>query len=64
MSNKFVIFDFNFDEVENFVGGCIGKNEKGQTVVATVHGALVIATGDKIVEVEKDTFEVRNEKNN
>ena len=41
---------FNFEEIENFVGGDYGKDEKGNQVIATSDGALKIANGDWIIK--------------
>jgi hypothetical protein len=41
---------FNFDVVENFVGGDIGKNQKGETVIATLEGAMKCSIGDFIIK--------------
>jgi hypothetical protein len=40
----------NFDEVETFVGGDIGKNEKGETVIATLEGAMICSLNDWIIK--------------
>ena len=33
----------NFDEIEEFVGGDYGKNAKGESVIATLEGAMKIS---------------------
>ena len=47
---------FNFDEVEEFVGGDIGKNKKGETVIATLEGAMVCSINDYIIKGVKGEF--------
>jgi hypothetical protein len=46
----------NFDEIENFVGGDIGKNEKGETVIATLEGAMKCSIGDWIIKGANGEF--------
>jgi hypothetical protein len=41
---------FNIEKVEEFVGGDMGKNEKGQTVIATLEGAMICSLGDFIIK--------------
>jgi hypothetical protein len=41
---------FNMDECEKFVGGDFGKDEKGQTVIATLEGAMVCSVDDFIIK--------------
>lgn len=40
----------NFEEIEIFVGGDIGKNEKGETVIATLEGAMKCSINDWIIK--------------
>lgn len=47
---------FNFDEIEEFVGGDYGKNEEGEQVIATLEGALKISDNDWIIKGVKDEF--------
>ena len=41
---------FNTEKVEEFVGGDMGKNEKGETVIATLEGAMICSLGDFIIK--------------
>jgi len=41
---------FNMEEIENFVGGDIGKNQEGQTVIATLEGAMKCSLNDWIIK--------------
>jgi hypothetical protein len=41
---------FNIEKVEEFVGGDMGKNEKGETVIATLEGAMICSLGDFIIK--------------
>lgn len=43
-------FTGNFSEIEEFVGGDFGKNEKGETVIATLEGAMVCSPNDYIIK--------------
>lgn len=47
---------FNFDEIEKFVGGDYGKNEKGEHTIATLEGALKISKDDFIIKGIKGEF--------
>ena len=40
----------NFDEIEEFVGGDYGKNAKGESVIATLEGAMKISVNDFIIK--------------
>lgn len=40
----------NIEAVEAFVSGDLGKNEKGETVIATQDGAMVCKMGDYIIK--------------
>ena len=46
----------NFDEIEKFVGGDYGKNEKGEGVIATLEGPLHVSTNDWIIKGVKGEF--------
>ena len=41
---------FNINEVEKFVGGDFGKNEKGQDVIATLEGAMIVSMNDHVIK--------------
>ena len=47
---------FNFGELEHFIGGDYGKNEQGESVIATLEGALKISIGDYIIKGVKGEF--------
>jgi hypothetical protein len=47
---------FNIEEVEEFVGGDFGKNEKGESVIATLEGAMTCSIGDYIIKGIKGEF--------
>ena len=38
------------DLVEKFVGGDLGKNENGDTVIVTLEGAMICSVGDFIIK--------------
>lgn len=40
----------NSEEVESFVGGDMGRNEKGQIVIATLEGAMICSINDWIIK--------------
>ncbi len=40
----------NFEEIEEFVGGDLGKNELSETVIATLEGAMKCSIGDFIIK--------------
>lgn len=40
----------NIEEVENFVGGDLGKNQQGQTVIATLEGAMICSMNDWVIK--------------
>jgi hypothetical protein len=46
----------NFEEIEAFVGGDLGKDEKGGMVIATLEGALHISSGDWIIKGVRGEF--------
>ena len=46
----------NIDEVESFVGGDLGKNEKGETVIATLEGAMICSMNDWIIKGLRGEF--------
>lgn len=46
----------NLEEIENFVGGDLGKNGKGETVIATLEGAMICSMGDFIIKGVKGEF--------
>lgn len=46
----------NMEEVEEFVGGDFGKNEEGQTVIATLEGAMICSVNDWIIKGIKGEF--------
>ena len=46
----------NFNEIEKFVGGDYGKNEKGESVIATLEGAMKISMNDWIIKGVKGEF--------
>jgi len=47
---------FNFEDVERFVGGDIGKNALGEDVIATLEGAMKISLNDWIIKGIKGEF--------
>jgi hypothetical protein len=47
---------FNIDEVESFVGGDIGKDSEGSTVIATPAGALKCELNDYIIKFDDGSF--------
>lgn len=47
---------FNIDEVEDFVGGDLGKDGKGNTVIATLEGAMICSMSDYIIKGVKGEF--------
>lgn len=46
----------SFDEVEAFVGGDMGKDKEGNTVVATLEGAMKVSLNDWIIKGVKGEF--------
>ena len=46
----------NIDEIEQFVGGDFGKNASGETVIATLEGAMICSIGDWIIKGVKGEF--------
>lgn len=46
----------NFNEIETFVGGDYGKNEKGEGVIATLEGAMRVSLNDWITKGVKGEF--------
>ena len=46
----------NMDEVEEFVGGDIGKDREGNTVIATLEGAMKVSLNDWIIKGVKGEF--------
>ena len=51
-----VQFNGNFEEIESFVGGDLGKDMTGRYVVATLEGALQISGMDWIIKGVKGEF--------
>jgi hypothetical protein len=47
---------FNQDECERFVGGDMGKNASGETVIATLEGAMRVSLNDWIIKGIKGEF--------
>ena len=47
---------FNFTELENFVGGDMGKNADGDTVIATLEGAMRVSVLDFVIRGVKGEF--------
>jgi hypothetical protein len=46
----------NINQVEEFVGGDLGKNAKGETVIATLEGAMICSMNDWIIKGIKGEF--------
>ena len=46
----------SIDECEKFVGGNMGKNSKGETVIATLEGAMTVSLYDWIIKGVKGEF--------
>jgi hypothetical protein len=46
----------NMEECEEFVGGDIGKDAKGDTIIATLEGAMRVSIGDWIIKGVKGEF--------
>lgn len=46
----------NIDEIEDFVGGDLGKNAQGDTVIATLEGAMICSLDDFIIKGVKGEF--------
>lgn len=46
----------NTEEVEFFVGGDMGRNDKGELVIATLEGAMICSIGDYIIKGVKGEF--------
>lgn len=46
----------NSREVEDFVGGDMGKNQEGQNVIATLEGAMIVSLNDWIIKGVKGEF--------
>jgi hypothetical protein len=46
----------NIEDVEEFVGGDLGKDSKGNTVIATLEGAMICSMGDWIIKGVKGEF--------
>lgn len=46
----------NIEEIENFVGGDLGKDGKGNTVIATLEGAMICSMNDFIIKGIKGEF--------
>ena len=51
-----VQFTGNFDEVEDFVGGDLGKDKDGNYVVATLEGAMKVSPNDFIIKGLRGEF--------
>lgn len=47
---------FNFDACEDFVGGDMGKDIQGNTVIATLEGAMKVSKDDWIIKGVKGEF--------
>ena len=47
---------YSTDEVENFVGGDMGKDVDGNTVIATLEGAMICSLDDWIIKGVKGEF--------
>lgn len=41
---------FNSEEIEDFVGGDLGKDANGNTVIATLEGAMICSINDFIIK--------------
>lgn len=41
---------FSINEVEEFVGGDLGKNENGDIVIATLEGPMICSMNDYIIK--------------
>ncbi len=46
----------NFEELEKFVGGDMGKNENGDTVIATLEGAMTVSINDFVIKGVQGEF--------
>jgi len=46
----------SFDECEEFVGGDFGKDKEGNTVIATLEGAMRVSLNDWIIRGVKGEF--------
>lgn len=46
----------NISNIEDFVGGDIGKDSEGNTVIATLEGAMKCSIGDYIIKGVKGEF--------
>lgn len=46
----------NIDDIEAFVGGDLGKNKDGNTVIVTLKGAMEVCLGDYVVRGIKGEF--------
>lgn len=46
----------NIDEIESFVGGDLGKDSDGNTVIATLEGAMKCSINDFIIKGVKGEF--------
>lgn len=46
----------SINQVEDFVGGDLGKNQKGETVIATLEGAMICSMNDWIIKGIKGEF--------
>lgn len=46
----------NVDVIEAFVGGDIGKDSQGNTVIATLEGAMKVSLGDWVIKGVKGEF--------
>ena len=46
----------SFDEVEDFVGGDMGKDVDGNTVIATLEGAMKVSLNDWVIRGVQGEF--------
>jgi hypothetical protein len=47
---------FNANEVEEFVGGDLGHNVEGDTVIATLEGAMRVSLNDYVIRGVQGEF--------
>ncbi len=46
----------NIEQIEEFVGGDLGKDMEGNTVIATLEGAMKVSMGDYVIKGIKGEF--------
>ena len=46
----------SIDEVEEFVGGDLGTNADGETVIATLEGSMIVSLNDWVIKGVKGEF--------